>query len=136
MTAKEELVWVLNGQNLLCAYITYLPDGLDASLQLMLPVGYTQEEYEAFLKELDFNYDNGYGFQHLYGTLWCDNGLWFDRHEYDGSECWQMHRYPNVPQELDLGNRLVINHPKPDYGWHEDYQLPEDTYDGGQIDEP
>lgn len=116
MTAREELVWALGSKRLLCAYIAYLPNGMDTSLELELPVGHTNYEYDKFLQELEFEYDAGYGCQHLYGTLWCDNGVWFDRHEYDGSECWEMHSYPTIPQSLDLGGKLsIVNHPMPDY---------------------
>lgn len=66
----------------------------------ILKVGYTQEDYQVFLNSLDFNYDDGYGCQFLVGTIWCENGVWFDRGEYDGSEWWNRNEYPAIPDEL------------------------------------
>ena len=44
-----------------------------------LPVGYTQEEYDNFMKKLDVEYNAGYGMQELFGTIWLKDGTWFDR---------------------------------------------------------
>ena len=65
-----------------------------------LPMEYTEEEYQKFLSELDFEYDSGYGTQLLFGTIWCNNGIWFDRGEYDGSEWWRLNAYPEIPEHL------------------------------------
>ncbi len=66
-----------------------------------LKEGYTQEEYEEFLNKLDFEYDNGYGGQELYGTVWLmEEGSWYERGEYDGSEWWEYKRCPSIPNEL------------------------------------
>ena len=48
---------------------------------------------------LDFEYDSGYGTQHLYGTVWLSDGTWFERREYDGSERW-MHVKPPNPKDV------------------------------------
>jgi hypothetical protein len=49
---------------------------------------------------LDFNYDNGYGGQELYGTIWYVDGTWSERGEYDGSEWWDYREVPEVPSYL------------------------------------
>ena len=51
---------------------------------------------ENVLPELDFNYDNGYGGQELYGYIWYTDGTWSERGEYDGSEWWE---YKKTPQK-------------------------------------
>lgn len=65
-----------------------------------LRVGHTEQELHDFMNSLDFVYDDGYGGQELYGTVWLTNGVWMDRGEYDGSEWWRVHQYPEIPQEL------------------------------------
>ena len=68
---------------------------------ILLREGYTPAEYEAFLNQLDFKYDSGYGGQELYGTVWLiEEGTWFERGEYDGSEWWEYKECPQVPDEL------------------------------------
>lgn len=53
-----------------------------------------------FLRSLNFEYDNGYGGQELYGTIWYDDGSWSERGEYDGSEWWEHKKCPEYPVEL------------------------------------
>ena len=65
-----------------------------------LKVGYSKEDYQAFLNQLDFNYDSGYGGQELFGTIWIEDGSWFDRGEYDGSEWWRYNSMPEIPDYL------------------------------------
>ena len=65
-----------------------------------LKVGYSKDEYQSFLDKLDFHYDSGYGGQELFGTIWIENGSWFDRGEYDGSEWWRYNSIPEIPDYL------------------------------------
>ena len=67
---------------------------------IILKVEHSKEDYEKFLKELDFNYDGGYGCQELFGTVWFKDSTWAGRGEYDGSEWWEYYRLPNIPKEL------------------------------------
>jgi hypothetical protein len=89
-----------------CATITYSPNGLwdeetePQSKHVFLKVGYTTEEYNAFLNQLDFDYDTGYGGQELYGTVWMLDDTWLTRGEYDGSEWWDFNSLPEIPKEL------------------------------------
>ena len=71
-------------------------DNVDVSLK----VGHTQEEFDAFMNALDFEYDDGYGTMELHGMIWLSNGNWMDRWEYDGSEGWQSNSLPEIPEEL------------------------------------
>lgn len=56
-----------------------------------------QGTLEEVLPNLDFNYDEGYGGQKLYGNIWYTDGTWSTRGEYDGSEWWEYHKCPTCP---------------------------------------
>ena len=65
-----------------------------------LKIDYTPEEYEKFLSNLDYEYDDGYGSQILHGNIWYVDGTWSERCEYDGSEWWEYKSTPGIPGEL------------------------------------
>jgi hypothetical protein len=71
-----------------------------------LKLGYTADELDAFLTKIDIEYNNGFGGQELFGTIWCEKGVWFTRYEYDGSESWEQHEYPPIPDTL-ISERLA-----------------------------
>jgi len=91
-----------------CVQITYHPNSLwemyegnePQSKTINLKVGYSQEDLNNFLEELNFNYDAGYGGQELFGTIWYKDDTWAERDEYDGSEWWTVRRVPPIPTEL------------------------------------
>lgn len=63
--AKQELLHVLlSTEKIKCASIDY--DEIFKTLKL----NYTDDDYIKFLNSLDFIYDNGYGRQELFGTVW------------------------------------------------------------------
>ena len=47
------------------------------------------------------NYDAVFGGQELYGIVYCEDNIWLDRGEYDGSEWWQTHKYPDLRVNFD-----------------------------------
>lgn len=98
--AKQELLGHIENKGLLCASISYRDcwQHDDEYKNCVLPINHTQEEFDAFLKSLDFDYDSGYGGQELYGTIWYIDGTWSDRGEYDGSEWWEHHECPTIPE--------------------------------------
>ena len=106
--AKEEFLHATRRNEVKCAEIRYSACCLwemsgqepPPSKELILKVGYTSEELEEFLNQLDFDYDAGYGGQELFGTVWFKDSGWIDRGEYDGSEWWQTHYCPSIPEEL------------------------------------
>lgn len=53
---------------------------------------------EEVLPRLDFEYDNGYGSQALFGYIWYADGSWSERGEYDGSEWWEHKTCPPIPK--------------------------------------
>ena len=105
VNAKTELMEIVESKkkHIKCAYITYGKFNFKAddiiSKEIILKVNYSNEEYETFLKELDFEYDNGYGMQELGGLVWFDDNSWLERREYDGSEWWEYKQYPKIPEK-------------------------------------
>jgi hypothetical protein len=70
-------------------------------LPIILKEGYSVEEYKEFLEKLNFEYDNGYGLQVLHGIIWLtEEGCWYERGEYDGSEWWEYQECPSIPDNL------------------------------------
>lgn len=103
--AKDEILSIIeagaSNSNLICAQISYYPD-LSTEIVFSLKPGYTEDDLQEFLKALDFTYNSGYGRQYIFGTIWFENGVWYDRYEYDGSECWQRNKYPGIPPILEF----------------------------------
>ena len=100
--AKKEFLKLVENEVVLCASISYQNswDYETPGSKHILSVAHTEEQYNVFVESLDFEYDDGYGGQELFGTVWFKNGTWADRGEYDGSEWWQHHVCPAIPKAL------------------------------------
>jgi len=126
MNAKYELLSKTKKKDILCAKISFNPPIFDKEDEkkytergfsvvfkdIFLKRPHTDEELDQFIEKLDFNYDEGYGSQELEGTVWLKNGTWLTRGEYDGSEWWDLHSLPDIPEELNnkgLERELKIN---------------------------
>jgi len=103
--AKEEFLEQTEGKSILCASI--IPGKYEDKKTFVLRVGYTQPELDAFILSLNFEYDNGYGGQNLFGNIWYTDGTWSDRGEYDGSEWWQYKKVPEIPKECAADTKEV-----------------------------
>lgn len=95
INAKDELLSALANANqslkgIIAFNIYYESSGEEKSLK-----GTTLD-----LSSLDFLYDNGYGLQHLYGTILFKDNTWLSRWEYDGSEGWEYNKPPAVEDIL------------------------------------
>lgn len=101
LNAKQELLEIIkNTAKVKCASISKgYDDSNDSSKRIILKVNYSEEAHQQFLTNLDFEYDEGFGTQELYGIVWLEDGTWLSRREYDGSEWWEHHLMPVVPQE-------------------------------------
>jgi hypothetical protein len=56
----------------------------------------------------DFDYDSGYGGQIVnYSLVVVGEDWWLERHEYDGSECWEFKQLPNKPESKDKSETYV-----------------------------
>jgi hypothetical protein len=99
--AKAELLKLLEGKaKVKCATITNGDEWDEDKKDILLKVGYSENEWTEFLKSLNFSYDSGYGGQNLFGTVWLEDGTWCTRGEYDGSEWWEHNQLPEIPSEL------------------------------------
>jgi hypothetical protein len=87
MNAKENFLTHIQGKDVHCAIIN----------EHTLEIGGSIDE---FLNKIDFEFDPGYGSQELFGTIWYKDGSWSTRAEYDGSEWWEHHTVPTIPQIL------------------------------------
>ena len=102
MNTKVEFLKHIADRKVLCAEIIkgrYYLDPEDR-YNFRLKPNYSEKDYKKFLRSLNFEYDNGYGGQELYGTIWYDDGSWSERGEYEGSEWWEHKKCPEYPSEL------------------------------------
>lgn len=101
MNAHKEFLEHVGERKVKCAEIRYeWGYGEDENAGFRLKQGYSLNEWRMFINVLDFEYDNGYGGQKLFGTIWYTDGTWSDRGEYDGSEWWQYQSTPKIPGYL------------------------------------
>ena len=90
MNAKEELQEELEGATIIAAKIKLYGDSF------VLKANHSKEELEKFWEWIDQSYDNGWGGQNLFGTVWLEDS-WLERGEYDGSEWWETKKRPELP---------------------------------------
>ena len=108
INAKQEFLDHINehyvgGRTVSCAKISI--HNAKNSVYSILPVGYTPEDREEFLEEIDMDYNNGYGGQKLFGTIWYTDGVtWSQRGEYAGSEWWEHMEIPEIGPEMMSGS--------------------------------
>lgn len=104
MNAKEELLKLLKDYSVVlkCGYVGQcrydIPDS--KRKRAVLKVEFSEQEYTDFLNQIDYYYDSGFGSPEIDGELWFTNGTWANRSEYDGSEWWEYHKLPEIPEEL------------------------------------
>lgn len=104
--ALKEFIGIVDFANstVKCAVVNYKSAAINYSGKqektCLLKVGYTEQEFEEFKTSLDFMYDSGFGGQEIEGTIWFEDGTWCTRGEYDGSEWWEHHCLPDIPDEL------------------------------------
>lgn len=98
--AKEEFIGHNSQVKSKVKAVAIYTDDWEPSIKDCLKVGYTEEDFNSFLKRLDFKYNSGYGGQELYGMIWYEDGTWSERGEYDGSEWWDYRAVPSIPEEL------------------------------------
>ena len=99
---KQEFLKEVKDRVVLCADVCKGDDNWYAKDRRAaeLPVGYSAEDYAHFLALLDYEYDDGYGGQEVFGTIWYTDGTWSERGEYDGAEWWVYRKVPPIPTSL------------------------------------
>ena len=97
--AKEEFLDAISDRaKLKCAIIQSEDDNFTLEITKVLKCNYNQLEYEQFINSLNYEYDDGYGGQNLFGKVWFEDGTWCERGEYDGSEWWEFQCLPTIPE--------------------------------------
>lgn len=62
---------------------------------------FEKQQYQEFVEYMKgVNYDAGYGTQKFFGFVLLNDNSWFERDEYDGSECWTHKKRPNLNDKL------------------------------------
>ena len=122
INARQEFLYAIGKRLVKCAHVIHKNGGIEANTEpilteSILKVGYTNEDYQRFLDSLNYEYEDGWGTQELYGNVWLTDDTWYSRGEYDGSEWWEYHKYPDVsdgcnqevqtPKEIDLSKKDV-----------------------------
>lgn len=99
MNAKKELIEFIaeSKKEIAAAEVVYGSEWNDNRKAYSLPLG---GDVKRFFEALNFEYDNGWGGQELFGTLWFKDGTWAERGEYDGSEWWELREPPEIPVHL------------------------------------
>ena len=92
MNAKEELIKHVAGKEV--AFVSII---FNNSISDIIVI---KGELEEVLPLLDFDYNNGYGWQELFGYIWYTDGTWSERGEYDGFEWWEYKKRPD--QDIDI----------------------------------
>jgi hypothetical protein len=82
-----------------CARIEHMFSYAEDGRVFILKFGYSPTDLDEFLRSLDFDYDDGYGTQELFGTIWLNYGSWYERTEYDGAEGWSRKSRPMIPDD-------------------------------------
>lgn len=96
MNAKQELLDIVNTNNLTILKIDLQCEKTDYD-EYHNECGISMKPLTS-LDDLNFEYNSGYGLQHLFGTVYCkdsnNNPVWLTRGEYDGSEWWNINTIP------------------------------------------
>lgn len=95
INAKNEFIGQIGNKKVLCCCLIMEEKSLE------LTTGWTNDDWNLFISSIDFEYDNGWGSQELFGTIWYTDGTWSERKEYDGSERWEYKSCPEIPKELN-----------------------------------
>lgn len=100
--AKEEILNITRDSgDIKCAIISKLTNNEQDEVLIILKCGYTPDEWEVFLNELNFDYastDWTIG-----GTIWMEEpNVWYERY-YDFGRLdswWELRRFPEIPKLL------------------------------------
>lgn len=97
---SKMLEYSIDMKDVICAHIKY-GDEYKADKEIILKQGFTGADWDNFLIAMNFEYNEGFGGQCLFGTVWLTNKTWLSRGEYDGSEWWDYNEYPAIPGECE-----------------------------------
>jgi hypothetical protein len=100
INTKEEFLEAVKNKKVLCARISLGREYYHEEWKhYILKIEHSELDYDNFLSQLNFEYDDDYGTQYLHGYVWLENEQWLSRSEYDGREWWVCNRMPIIPNE-------------------------------------
>ena len=105
MNLKDELLNHIRNRDVYCADLFILKErgevGLSyfTKLQVSLPTGFIESDWNNFLKSLDDNLKNLGASDRLFGTIWYSDVTWSTKGTGIHDE-WKYHKYPTVPTYL------------------------------------
>ena len=95
--AKQEFINHTQDRQILQAIVTNDEFSLKVKeFKAVLRRDYNSEDYAAFLNQINFDYDDSFGWVELEGTIWFTDGTWSTRGEYEGVEWWEHHEMPDL----------------------------------------
>lgn len=98
---KDEFLRVIGRDGIRCAEIFHdagLPE--DGELEIYsLREGYTKEEFEEFLGELEGK-RTIIGYSELFGCVWMKDGSWYRRGYENVIDWWELVKVPEIPSYL------------------------------------
>ena len=103
MNLKNETLRILEENDKDFTYIKWAVlfiDFGDSYKDIILPPNYTKEDLDKFINNIDFDYDDGFGGQEVFGKIMLVTDSWLERNEYDGSEWWEYKRVTNFETAL------------------------------------
>ena len=107
MNTRQEFLEEVADRNLVCARVGFDDENYGRTPKwFVLREGYTAQEFNQFLDYLDFDYDEGYGSQELFGVILFEDS-YSDRFEYDGSEAWDNHKMPSAAEVMETSQEKV-----------------------------
>jgi len=93
---KEEVVNSVPYDEILCAIVVYKNKWRNAFMvaEYSMPIG---SPVMKFLHHIDFEHDRGLSRQEVTGTIWLNDGSWYQRDAKDG---WVYKKSPSIPDQL------------------------------------
>lgn len=105
MNLKDELLNHIGNRRVFCADIYIIREESKMGVprltqfQVPLPIDFTQNEWDEFLRILDENSPDFHSKNRVWGTLWYDNVTWSTK-GIEFNDEWKYHRHPPVPKYL------------------------------------
>ena len=99
INAKDEFLDEIKGKDLLCCEVATFGK---PTRFLCLKIGYSEQDFNQFIKLLDFDYDEIFGNFFLRGTIWYCNNTWSERRFLNGREWWNYVNGLPIPDYLKL----------------------------------
>lgn len=99
MNAMHELDEFIKGKQVDYGIIWTEPNYNKKDIKLKVK---SHQEFVDQVKNLNFEYRDGFGSQELFGTVVFTDNTWLTRGEYDGSEWWNYHKIPSMGEVMGL----------------------------------